>query len=103
MTGYLPPIPLNNPLVFIGLGGGRRSKLIIPLDLVTEMLESITYSVFCRAEFPKSRHAAARNGRELLPGYCFQVIVLGWISGGNSLGKVCRFPDLGIWVEDPQR
>jgi hypothetical protein len=60
------PISVNNPFGFIGLGGGRRSKRMIPWNLLTEMMESITYSVFCRAEFPKSDHAAAWNGRELL-------------------------------------
>ena len=35
------------------------------------------------------------NGLELLSG-CFKVIVLGWISGGNSLGILGWFPDLGI-------
>jgi hypothetical protein len=28
---------------------------------------------------------------------------VGWISGGNSLGKLVWFPDLGIWVEDAQQ
>jgi hypothetical protein len=49
-----PPASVNNPLVFIGLGGGRRCKRMIPWNLLTEILESITYSVLCRAEFPTS-------------------------------------------------
>jgi hypothetical protein len=28
---------------------------------------------------------------------------VGWISDGNSLGKVGWFPDLGIWAEDAQK
>lgn len=34
------------------------------------------------------------NGLELFSGYCFKVIVLGLISGGNFLGILGRFP---IW------
>jgi hypothetical protein len=45
------PISVNNPLAFIGLGGGRRFKLIIPLDLVTELLKSMTYGVLCWASW----------------------------------------------------
>ena len=36
---------MNNPFVFIGLGGGRRCNRVILFNLATEILESITYSV----------------------------------------------------------
>ena len=38
----------------------------------------------------------AKNSLELPLGYCFKVIGLVWVSGGNSLGKLGWFPDLGI-------
>jgi Protein of unknown function (DUF3147) len=40
-----PPVSVNNPFGFSGLGGGRRCNRLILLDLATESLESITCGV----------------------------------------------------------
>ena len=75
------PISVNNQFVFSGLGGGRRCKVGILLDLDTELLESITYSNlqrFIPGKLAKSDGALwLENGLELLSGHCFKVIVLG--------------------------
>jgi hypothetical protein len=82
---------VNNPLVFIGLGGGRRCKIVIPWNL---LLESITYTVYTEWAGKLSYSTLAMKGLELLSGYYFEVIVLGGFLVGILWGKWVGFP---IW------
>src|SRR5271170_2747809 len=87
-----PPVSVNNPFVFIGLGGGRRCKRVILLNLATEILESITYSVLCRASWQNPMTRVTQEGVGAASWYCFKVIVLGWILVGILWGNWVGFP-----------
>jgi hypothetical protein len=69
---------------------------LIPFCLLAKFWNQ-ALTAFSAGELAKSDDAPPPGMcLKLLPGYWFKVSVLGWISGGNSLGKLGWFPDLGI-------